>query len=161
MAHLYSTVAVFDPKIGERGLDKYVVVIDHGGYRVGDVINVEREFPLEHPRIKVAICGFPNTGKTCLHEGLKKALLQIPEVPDTYVISGCPDGEGSFYSETARHNLELARQLKDEYKTKFTPEFAASKARDIAAISNSLLVFDVGDESRQRTRRLCRKPLMP
>jgi CRISPR-associated protein Csx3 len=38
VAHLYRTVAVFDPKIGERGLERYVVVIDHGGYRVGETI---------------------------------------------------------------------------------------------------------------------------
>jgi CRISPR-associated protein Csx3 len=79
-----------------------------------------------------------------LHYGLKKALYRIPDIPDAYAISGCPDGEGSWFSETARHNPELARKLKDEYKTKFTPEFAEAKARDIATISSSLLVFDVG-----------------
>ena len=152
VGHLYGTVAVFDPKLGERGFDRYVVVIEHGGYRVGDIIDVERELPLARPRIKVAICGFANTGKTCLHEGLKKALLQIPDVPDTYVISGCPDGEGSFYLETQRQNRELARKLKDEYKSKFTPEFVASKARDIAAIPNSLLVFDVGGQTSPENR---------
>lgn len=144
VAHLYTTVAVFDPKVGERGLDRYVVVTSHGQHRVGDILNIKREHPPKRSTIKVAICGFPNTGKTCLHYGLKTALLQIPDVPDAYVISGCPDGEGSFFSQTARHNPEFARQLKDEYKRKFTPEFAKTKARDISVIPNSLLVFDVG-----------------
>ncbi|HIK29882.1 MAG TPA: hypothetical protein IGS17_00505 [Oscillatoriales cyanobacterium M59_W2019_021] len=179
VAHLYRTVAVFDPKLGECGLDKYVVVIDHGGYRVGETILAPPppeppDCPADAPSdrslidaasdspppdstapspttsdrssssVKAVICGFPNTGKTCLHDGLKKALHRIPDVRDAYVISGCPDGEGSWFSETVRHNPELARKLKDEYKTKFTPEFAAAKAREIAAIANSLLVFDVG-----------------
>lgn len=178
VAHLYRTVAVFDPKIGESGSEQYVVVIDHGGYRVGETIlaplppqpdcpaDAQRErsrieAPSDSPPpastvplstvsnrssslVKAVICGFPNTGKTCLHDGLKKALHRIPDVRDAYVISGCPDGEGSWFSEIARHNPELARKLKDEYKTKFTPEFAAAKAQEIAAIANSLLVFDVG-----------------
>lgn len=163
VAHLYSTVAVFDPKVGERGLDRYVVAISHGGNRVGEIL-VAPSLRLQPPknrankdlanvdsqnaaspgsRVKAVICGFPNTGKTCLHDGLRKALYRIPEV-DAYVISGCPDGEGAWFSQTARHDAQLARKLKDEYKTKFTPEFARAKARDIDAISNSLLVFDVG-----------------
>jgi CRISPR-associated protein Csx3 len=39
---------------------------------------------------------------------------------------------------------ELARQLKEEYKAKFTREFALGKARDVKVIKNSLLLFDVG-----------------
>lgn len=157
VAHLYDTVAVFDPKvldpkIGERGLNQYVVTITHGQHRLGDLLNVPGAEPPKRPQVIVAICGFPNTGKTCLHYGLKKALHQIPDIGDTYVISGCPDGEGSWFSETARQNPELARKLKDQYKTKFTPEFAAAKAREIAAIPNSLLVFDVGGKISQENR---------
>jgi CRISPR-associated protein Csx3 len=139
VAHLYSAVAVFDPKLAG-----YVVVMSHGQHRVGDILTVKSEHPPARSAIKVAICGFPNTGKTCLHYGVKTALLQIPDVPDAFVISGCPDGEGSWFSETARRDPKLARKLKDEYKTQFTPEFATAKARDISVISNSLLVFDVG-----------------
>ncbi len=152
VGHLYGTVAVFDPKLGEGGFDRYVVAINHGGYHVGHLIDVERESERAQSSIKVAICGFANTGKTCLHEGLKKALLQIPDVRDTYVISGCPDGEGSFFLETQRQNSALARKLKDEYKSKFTPEFALAKAREIDAISNSLLVFDVGGQTSPENR---------
>lgn len=165
VAHLYSTVAVFDPKVGERGLNQYVVAIGHGKPQVGEILPTPSE-PLEQgqtattsethssptSRVKVAICGFPNTGKTSLHNGLKTLLYQSPDVPDAYVISGCPDGEGSWFSETVSHDAQLARRLKDEYKSKFTPEFAQAKARDIRVISNSLLVFDVGGKITSHNR---------
>ncbi|NJK38482.1 MAG: CRISPR-associated protein Csx3 [Oscillatoriales cyanobacterium RM2_1_1] len=143
VAHLYSAIAVFDPKLGDRGLDRYIVTISHSPqYQVGQTLELEYE-----PRsaVKVVLCGPANTGKTVLKEGLKLAILEHPDAPeDFYSISGCPDGDGSFYSETAQKYPELAKQLKQEYKAKFTPEFATSKARDIQRISNSLLLFDVG-----------------
>ena len=97
------------------------------------------------PTVKVVLCGPPNTGKTVLRDALKTAILRLKNAPkDFYVISGCPDGDGSYFSETAQNHPELAKKIKEEYKAKFTHEFAQSKARDIAAINNSLLLFDVG-----------------
>jgi len=142
LAHLYGAIAVFDPKIGERGLDRYVITISHTpAYRIGDVLDLSRP---KQTAIKVVICGPKNTGKSCLREGLKQALLHIPDAPDSYVVSGCPDGDGSWFSETARRDPQLASQLKAEYKAKFTPEFAQQKAREIRVINTPLLVFDVG-----------------
>ncbi|MDJ1168938.1 CRISPR-associated protein Csx3 [Roseofilum sp. BLCC_M154] len=165
LAHLYSSVAVFDPKVGEGGLNQYVVAIAHGKHRPGEILcgtseafgqqqstTTSQTHSCPTSRVKVVICGFPNTGKTNLHNGLKKLLYQSPDVPDAYVISGCPDGEGSWFSETVCHDAQLARQLKDEYKSKFTPEFAQAKARDIKVISNSLLVFDVGGKISSENR---------
>ncbi|MGD2182162.1 CRISPR-associated protein Csx3 [Lusitaniella coriacea] len=149
VAHLYGAIAVYDPKLGESGLDKYVVVISHSTYRVGDTIDVPCS-PLQN--IKVVLCGPPNTGKTCLREGLKQALLKTPNAPDSYVISGCPDGDGSWFSETARRNPEFARQLKDEYKANFTPEFADKKAKEVEVIKNLILVFDVGGKISSENR---------
>lgn len=39
VAHLYGAIAVFDPKLGEKGTSKYVVCISHNpAYKLGDVI---------------------------------------------------------------------------------------------------------------------------
>ena len=141
LAHLYSAIAVYDPKIGDSELDKYIVVISHNGYQVGETIDVK---PSPSYGIKVVLCGEANTGKTCLKEGLKNSLLKVPDAPESYVFSGCPDGEGAWHSETARNNTELARQLKDEYKAQFTSQFAQAKAKEIKAIKTPILVFDVG-----------------
>lgn len=154
VAHLYGAIAVCDPKLGEPGLDKYVVVISHSNHRVGDTIDVKYQ---PSPPFKVVLCGPPNTGKTCLREGLKQALLKIPNPPDSYVISGCPDGDGSWFSETARRNPALARQFKNDYKAKFTPEFAKKKAKEIDAIGNPILVFDVGGEISPENRTIMTK----
>ncbi|NJM59805.1 MAG: CRISPR-associated protein Csx3 [Oscillatoriales cyanobacterium RU_3_3] len=143
VAHLYGGVAVFDPKQGDKGLDRYVVTVSHSeDFRVGETVDVECE---RQPAVKVVLCGPPNTGKTVLQQALKTAVLKLEKAPkDFYVISGCPDGEGAWFGETARNNPDLAAKLKKEYKAKFTLKFARDKARDIAAINNSLLLFDVG-----------------
>lgn len=143
LAHFYSAIALFDPKVGERGLDRYLVTISHTqDYQVGSTIDVECD---RSETVKVVLCGCPNTGKTVLRDGLKQAILNRVDAPeDFYAISGCPDGDGCWFSETAQKYPELAKQLKAEYKAKFTPEFAAAKARDIEVNKNSLLLFDIG-----------------
>ncbi|MEH2455853.1 CRISPR-associated protein Csx3 [Nostoc sp.] len=151
LSKLYDAIAVFDPKIGDRGLDRYVVTISrHPKYKVGDTLDVVRSS--QQPSIKIVLCGFANTGKTCFRDGLKQALLQIPNAPESYFISGCPDGDGSWYGETARRDLDLAKKLKTEYKARFTTEFAQLKAQDVRGINTSIFIFDVGgrisDENR-------------
>ena len=143
LSHYYGAIAVFDPKLGAPGLDRYIVTISHTqDYRVGDTIDLKCN---RYQTVKVVLCGYPNTGKTVFRDGLREAIFRREDAPeDFYTISGCPDGDGCWFSETAQKYPELARQLKAEYKAKFTPEFAAAKARDIRVNKNSLLLFDVG-----------------
>jgi CRISPR-associated protein Csx3 len=151
LSKLYDAIAMFDPKIGDKGLDRYVITISkHPNYVVGDTVDLVRS--QQPSSIKVVLCGFANTGKTCFRDGLKQALLQIPHAPESYFISGCPDGDGSWYSETARRDPDLATQLKTQYKAGFTPEFAKLKAQEVRGINTPIFVFDVGgrisDENR-------------
>ncbi|NEP56089.1 MAG: hypothetical protein F6K31_03565 [Symploca sp. SIO2G7] len=138
LARSYRAIAVFEPK-----LDCYIVTISHTqDYCVGDTINPKRD---GYQTVKVVLCGFPNTGKTVFRDGLREAIFRRKDAPDDfYTISGCPDGDGCWFSETVQKYPDLAKQLKTEYKARFTPEFAAAKARDIRVNKNSLLLFDVG-----------------
>jgi CRISPR-associated protein Csx3 len=143
LAHCYGAIALFEPKEGNTGLDRYIVVISHSpNYRVGEAIDIESP-KNGNCNAKVVLCGAPNTGKTVLRDGLKKAVRQQLNKPDDffYAISGCPDGDYNWMSETAP---ELAKKLKEEYKAKFTPKFAAQKAQEIKNIKNPLLLFDIG-----------------
>lgn len=140
--HYYEAIAINDPKIGKEGYDGYVVAMSKTAtYPLGQIIEIPN--PITYKR-KVVLCGPANTGKTCLRDGLKSALLELKEAPESYVISGCPDGDGAWFTETAQKNPQLARKLKDEWKSKFTPEFAQAKAKEIKSINYHLLVFDVG-----------------
>ncbi len=143
VAHQYGAIAMFDPKMGDKGIDRYIVTISHSpNYQVGQTFDINYH---PYPTVKAVLCGPPNAGKTVLRDSLKQAIFQLDQSPtDFYVISGCPDGDGAWYSETAQKYPEVAAQLKQEYKSKFTPEFAQAKARDIKVIKNSLLLFDVG-----------------
>ncbi|MFN6519183.1 MAG: CRISPR-associated protein Csx3 [Nostoc sp. CreGUA01] len=151
LSQLYEAIAVFDPKIGDKGLDRYVITISkRPEYVVGDILDVVRS--PQQSNIKVVLCGFANTGKTCLRDGLKQALLQTSNAPESYFISGCPDGDGSWYGETARRDLDLAKKLKAEYKAKFTPEFAQLKAQEVRGINTPIFIFDVGGRISQENR---------
>ena len=105
--------------------------------------------------IKVVLCGPPHSGKSCLREGLKQALMErhrAKQAPYPYVLTGCPDGEGSWYSEAARRDPDLARQLKQAYKTKFTWEFAQKIANDVKTLTIPLTLIDVGGKIDDKNR---------
>ena len=94
--------------------------------------------------VKVILCGPPQSGKSCLREGLKQAIRQIPNAPYPFVITANPDGEGSWFSETAQRNLEEAKQYKNAHKTEFTPEFARIRADWVKNCPEPLTLVDVG-----------------
>jgi CRISPR-associated protein Csx3 len=143
LGRIYSAIAFFDPKIGDKGLDRYVVTVSNNPkYQIGDILDVNREENPNH--LKVVICGFANTGKTCFREGLKQALIQIPNAPKSYVISGCPDGDGSWFSDTAKRDIDLAKKLKSAYKSGFSEEFARFKAQEFRNLKEPIFIFDVG-----------------
>ena len=144
VTHCYGAIALFEPKEGDTALDRYIIAISHNpDYKVGGILNCESS---QNGSVKIVLCGEPNTGKTVLRDGLKKAIrqeLKKLNKPDhfLYVISGCPDGDYNWMSET---DIELARKLKEKYKANFTSKFADQKAREIKNIKNPLLLFDIG-----------------
>lgn len=97
--------------------------------------------------IKVALCGPPHSGKSCLREGLKQALMVLHragQTPYPYVLTACPDGEGAWYSEAARRDPALARKLKEEYKSQFTWEFTQRVVENVQRIQEPLTIIDMG-----------------
>jgi len=105
--------------------------------------------------VKVVLCGPPHSGKSCLREGLKQALwpwYQAGQAPYPYVLTACPDGEGSWYAATAQRDSALAQQLKQPYKAEFTWEFAERKAKQIAQIDLPLTIIDLGGKIDDKNR---------
>jgi CRISPR-associated protein Csx3 len=105
--------------------------------------------------LKVVLCGPPHSGKSCLREGLKQALMvehRLGNAPYPYVLTACPDGEGAWYSEAAWRDAALARQWKDAYKSRFTEAFARNKAREVAGLSLPLSLIDVGGKIDEKNR---------
>lgn len=62
--------------------------------------------------IKIILGGPPHSGKSYLRYGLKEAIKEINGAPYPYVITACPDGEGSWFHETAGTDQDLAREHK-------------------------------------------------
>lgn len=104
--------------------------------------------------MKIVLCGPPHSGKSCLREGLKQAIKRFEGAPYPYVITACPDGEGAWFQEAALNDSELARELKDAYKAKFTPEFARRIAESVANCTLPITLIDVGGRISAENRQI-------
>lgn len=106
--------------------------------------------------IRVVLAGPPQSGKSCLREGLKQAIRAIPGAPYPYVITACPDGEGSWFQETVEHDSELAATCKADYKGKFTPEFVSRIASSVSKCALPLTLVDIGGIPSKENRVICK-----
>ncbi len=95
------------------------------------------------------------SGKSCLREGLKQAIKAVPGAPYPYVITACPDGEGSWFQETVTNDPELAKQLKSAYKSKFTLEFVERIASSVRECQLPLTLVDIGGIPSEENKRIC------
>jgi CRISPR-associated protein Csx3 len=157
ISHLYSAIAIFDPKIGRKGYKTFITAVSHTpAYKIGEIIETD-EPQKDKINPKVVICGPLKSGKSCLREGLKQAVIAIDGAPYPYVITACPDGEGAWFSEAAQRDPELARQLKDAYKAKFTDEFASKAASWVRSANTPLNIIDVGGKTSEQNRVIMRE----
>ncbi|MGF1979751.1 MAG: CRISPR-associated protein Csx3 [Nostoc sp. CmiSLP01] len=163
LAHLYEVVAVLDPKIGKKidtpsgalRYKNYIVTISHGSskYQVGDLIETE-EPQTERSIIKVVLCGPPRAGKSCLRDGLKRTILGTLGAPYPYVITACPDGEGSWHQETYENNQRLAEDIKPVNKADVTPEFAKEAAQWVKSANQLINIIDVGGKTSPENKKI-------
>lgn len=110
---------------------------------------------MQQSPIKVVLCGSPHSGKSCLRDGLKQAMMSMyrdGKAPYPHFITACPDGEGAWFAETVRNNAALAQQLKDEYKSKFTLEFAQQKAIQVQNACLPLNMIDLGGKIDEKNK---------
>lgn len=149
LAHLYKTVAVLDPKIGRPGYKTYIVTVCHGSSEdyVGKLIETAEPQPLQRSIVKVVLCGPPHSGKSCLRDGLKRTILSNLGAPYPYVITACPDGEGSWHQATYENNQPLAETIKPSTKGDITPEFAQEAAKWVSSANQLINIIDVGGKT--------------
>lgn len=109
----------------------------------------------------VILCGPPRSGKSCLREGLKQAVMKfirevgIDKEIYPYVITACPDGEGSWYQSTVNLSPEAAAIARSSYKSKFTPAFVQRVAMGVAACTEPLTFVDIGGFPSEENRAIC------
>lgn len=105
--------------------------------------------------MKIILSGPPRSGKSCLREGLKQAIKAIHGAPYPYVITACPDGEGSWFQETVNCDPELAKQLKTAYKSKFTSEFVERITNSVKDCQLPLTLVDIGGIPSEENKQIC------
>jgi CRISPR-associated protein Csx3 len=144
LAHLYGAISVLDPKIGKVGYKTYIVTSSHHpDYQVGDLVETE-ESQIERNAVKLALGGPPNSGKSCLREGLKQRIMAILNAPYPYVISGCPDGEPAGMQEIHNRDPKLAQDIKRVGKGDLTLKYAEQTAKAIKSINGLITIIDLG-----------------
>lgn len=84
------------------------------------------------------------SGKSCLRDGLKRAILANVNAPYPYIITACPDGEGSWHQEACEKNESLAKEYKRNNKGDVTPEFAEEVAKWVKSANQLINIIDVG-----------------
>ena|SRR3989338_86661 len=104
---------------------------------------------------KIVIAGPPRSGKSCTREGLKQAIRAIPGAPYPYIITACPDGEGSWFQGTVNADPALAAACKKAYKAKFTPAFVARLSDYVRDCSEPLTMVDIGGIPSAENRQIC------
>ncbi len=105
--------------------------------------------------MKIVLGGPPHSGKSCLREGLKQAIMAIPKSPYPYVITACPDGEGSWHYEAVTNDPENARALKEDYKGKFTDDFVKRVSDSVKACELPLTLIDIGGKISKENEIIC------
>jgi len=94
--------------------------------------------------MKVILCGPPHSGKSCLREGLKQAMMAQTGAPYPYVITANPDGEGAWFQAAVSLDRERALQHKASYKGLFTDDFGRHATEWVANCALPLVLVDLG-----------------
>jgi CRISPR-associated protein Csx3 len=144
LAHLYGAIAILDPKIGKAGSKTYIVVISHDpDYTIGNLVETT-EAQVERNSVKLVLCGPPQSGKSCLREGLKWAIMGILNAPYPYIITACPDGEPAGVQEIYGRDPQLAQTIVQGYKGFITLAYAEKIAEAIDSANGSINIIDIG-----------------
>lgn len=139
---LYGAIAILDPKVCRPGHRVYIVAISRNAdYPLGSLIEV----PIGGSALlKVAVCGFPQTGKSCLIEGIRQAICSQIGAPYPYVIRACPDGEGAWLHQTQVNNPALAENLRAQNKRDWNATFAETAADWVRSANEAINLIDTG-----------------
>lgn len=103
--------------------------------------------------MKLVLAGPPRSGKSCLREGLKKALCSKGLYP--FVLTACPDGEGAWFQDAVGKDAQNAAALKAAYKGKFTADFVRRMADSVTRISLPVVLVDVGGIPSEENKVIC------
>lgn len=106
--------------------------------------------------MKIIIGGPPHSGKSCLRYALKEAVKNEAGDVYPYIITACPDGEGSWFHEVAGQNPDLGRELKAGSKGKFTPELVDLYSSWVETCNNPLTLIDIGGLPDAYNKKICK-----
>jgi CRISPR-associated protein Csx3 len=102
--------------------------------------------------IKLVLCGPPHSGKSCFKDGLIGILKRMASSPYPYSLNACPDGEGSWFHETARVDPTLAAQ--ERQKGAFSEAEVFKFEAWVRDVQEPMVIVDVGGRISPENRRI-------
>ena len=140
VSDLYKAIAVFEPK-----MDKYIVTkSETSKYSLGETLPFEPD--VNYPRMRIVLCGPPNTGKTCLRGGLKEAISSLNAGIYPYFITAHPDGEACYTEEINHIDPSAGELYKIASRSKFSDDFVGKIAGWVRNVNQPLALIDVGGQ---------------
>lgn len=107
--------------------------------------------------LKIVLAGPPHSGKSCLRYALREALKALmPACPYPYFITACPDGEGSWFHQTAAADTDLAGALKQANKQRYTGSHARVYEEWVRTCQVSLTFVDIVGRIDEKNEKICR-----
>jgi CRISPR-associated protein Csx3 len=105
--------------------------------------------------MKIALIGPRHSGKSCLTAALREALSQIAGAPRPFPLDTTPDGEGTWFAETARRHPDLATQHKSKKKRPFDWEWTLHAANSVKRCRLPLVLVDTGGILNEKLAVIC------
>ena len=77
------------------------------------------------------------------------------DAPYPLQIKASPDADGPWFHDTMRNNPELARSLRNDYRTSFTPAFVEFMADSVQRCREELVLVDIGGKPFADNQMIC------
>lgn len=106
--------------------------------------------------MKVAIVGPPHSGKSCLRESLRKALMVAQPGLRPYCLDTTPDGEGAWFQAAFQKDPSLATQLKSRKRREFDWQWTMQACTWVRQCALPLTIVDTGGRLDAKLAAICR-----
>ncbi|MEP6717233.1 MAG: hypothetical protein ABJC09_16800, partial [Terriglobia bacterium] len=108
--------------------------------------------------LKTVLCGPPHAGKSCLREGLKRAILSRDlAYPYPYCLPANPDGDGSYFFQASwDDSAEAANSYRELNKHDFSEAFILETAKAVENCSLPLVFVDIGGQPWPDNKQICK-----
>jgi CRISPR-associated protein Csx3 len=106
--------------------------------------------------MKLAIVGPPHSGKSCLRESLRLAMIAERPGLRPYCLDTTPDGEGAWFQAAYQKDPLLATQLKSRKRREFDWQWTIQASTWVRQCALPVTIIDTGGRIDAKLAAICR-----